>query len=192
MRRNQEEVKPKKAPMIFFVLALLFLTCVIAFSIRIQYRRSIREYKRLAESLCDPGSWSITFLIRMVVLKGKVDGLPIRYSVLGSPQGEPYTTSYLLLLCPVMRNFRMYAGSDLSEVDDTIKAELEMLQQIEGFRGVVLSPAASPFLGKLLSRPLGFSYEPGILLWKLGGGAFKAESIRADLAHLTALRGRTV
>lgn len=178
--------------MIFLIPALLFLTCIIALTIAIQYRRATHQYKRLAESLCDPGSWSITFLIRMVILSGKAEGFSIRFSALGNPQGEPFTTSYLLLLCPVKMNLRVYAGGDLSQVDESIRTELEALQQIKGFRSLILTPKASPFLGKLLSRPLGFKYEPGILLWKLGAGAFDAETIRADLIHLIALYKKIV
>jgi hypothetical protein len=173
--------------MTYLALALLFLVCVMALTIRIQYHRATRQYKILAESLCDPGSWKITFLLRMVILSGTVEGLPIRYSVLGSPQGDQFTSSYLLLLYPVGRNLRVYAESDLSQVDDAIRPELEVLQQTEGFRSLILTPGASPFLGKFLSRPFGFPYASGILLWKLGPGAFDPTIIRADLAHIEAL-----
>lgn len=178
--------------MMFLVLALLLLAFIIFLTVMLQYRRSVREYKRLAEALCDPGSWSIKFLIRMVILVGKVDGLPIRYSVLGSPHGEALAASYLLLFCPVKRNLRVYAESDLSQVEDEIRDELEVLQQVEGFRSVIFTPAASPFLGKLLARPLGFGYEPGILLGKLGEGAFNVEVIKESLAHLVALCKKSV
>jgi len=177
--------------MVFLVAALLFLVCAITLTIVTQYRRSIRHYTELAESLCDPETWKISFLIRMVILRGKVNGLPIRYSVLGNPQAERYLTSYLLLLTPVERNLRVYAESDLSQTDDVIRSELEALQRTEGFRGVILTPEKSPFLGKLLSRPLGFTYEPGILLWKLGAEVFNHEVIRTDLAHLIALAAKS-
>lgn len=177
--------------MILVSLALFLLVCTIALTVTVQYRRSVLQYRGLAESLCDPESWKITFLVRMVVLRGKVDGLPIQYAVLGNPQGGQVTTSYLLLQCPVMINLRVYAESDSSRIEEVIRSELEALQQIEGFRAVILTPAASPFLGKLLSRPLGFTYDPGILLWKLGPEAFNHDAIRADLAHLVALFRRS-
>jgi hypothetical protein len=179
-------------PMIFLILSLLFLVFVMALTVVMQYRRSVIQYKRLAESLCDPGSWNIKFLIRVVLLEGKVDGFPIRYSVLGSPHAESLATSYLLLPYPVKRNLRVYAGSDLSQVDDEIRTGLAVLYQTDGFRNVIFTPADSPFLGKLLSRPLGFNYEPGILLCKLGAGAFNAEAIKSDIVHLIALCKQSV
>lgn len=176
----------------FLLLALLLLACVIFLTVILQYRRSVREYRRLAEELCDPGSWSVKFLIRMVILVGEVNGLPIRYSVLGSPHGEALAASYLLLNCPVKRNLRVYAESDLSQVEDEIRDELDVLLRIEGFRSVIFTPATSPFLGKLLSRPLGFGYEPGILLAKLGEGAFNVDIIKESLSHLVALSKKSV
>lgn len=178
--------------MMFLVLALLLLISIIFLTVTLQYRRSLREYKRLAEGLCDPGSWSVKFLVRMVILVGKVDGLPIRYSVLGSPHGERLAASYLLLPCPVKRNLRVYAESDLSRVEGVIREGLEVLQEIEGFRSVIFTPAASHFLGKLLSRPLGFGYEPGILLGRLGEGAFDPGVVKENLAHLVALCKKSV
>ena len=173
--------------MIFVISALLLLSCVITLTVVIQCRRSVRQYRRLAEALCDPGSWRIRFLIRTVVLVGKVDGLPIRYSVLGNPKGQPLVPSYLLLICAVRRNLRVYAESDLSLVEEGIREGLEALQKTEGFRNVIFTPAQSPFLGKVLSRPLGLTYAPGILLCRLETGAFNVETIRSDILQLVAL-----
>lgn len=178
--------------MTILVLTTLLLASVIALTVVLQYRRSVKYYRHLAELLCDPGSWSIRFLIRTVVLSGTVDGLPIRYSVLGSPKAEPLVASYLLLLCPVRWNLRVYAESDLSRVEDGIREELESIQRIEGFRSAIMTPADSPFLGKLLSRPFGFTYESGILLCKLEAGAFTAETIRSDILQLVALCKKSV
>lgn len=173
--------------MIFVISALLLLSCVITLTVVLQCRRSVREYRRLAEALCDPGSWRIRFLIRTVVLVGKVEGLSIRYAVLGNPKGQPLVPSCLLLICPVRRNLRVYGEGDLSLVEDTIREELETLQKTEGFRNVIFTPEASPFLGKVLSRPLGLTYAPGILLCRLEAGAFHAETIRSDIRQLVAL-----
>ncbi|HAR95620.1 MAG TPA: hypothetical protein DCR97_06620 [Deltaproteobacteria bacterium] len=174
--------------MIFLILALLLLFSVMVLTVVLQCRRSMRQYRRLAEALCDPGSWRIRFLIRTVVLVGKVDGLPIRYSVLGSPKAQAISVSYLLLLCPVRRNLRVYAESDLCQAEEGIREELEALQKTEGFRNVILTPGESPFLGKVLSRPLGLTYAPGILLCRLEeAGAFNAGTVRSDIRHLVAL-----
>lgn len=173
--------------MTILILALLFLIVIVALTVILQYRRSTMQYRRLALSLCDPGSWSVRFLIRIVILAGKVDGLPIRYSVLGSPNAESFAASHLLLLCPVKRNLRIYGESDLGRLEDEIREELEVLQQAEGFRSLIFTPAASPFLGKILSRPLGFTHEPGILLSRVGAGAFDAGAIKSDVFLLRRL-----
>jgi hypothetical protein len=173
--------------MILLVSACLFLFCVIIISVVLQYRRSVRQYTQLAELLCDPDSWKIRFYVRTVVLSGRVGGLPIRYSVLGNPKGEALAPSYLLLLCPVVRNLRVYAESNLSLVDEEIREGVEVLQRTEGFRSVIFTPAGSPMLGKFLSRPPGFTYEPGLLLCKLETGGLNAETIRSDVGHLDSL-----
>jgi hypothetical protein len=164
-----------------FIISLLVVLLLVFGGIFIQFFRYKGKYMRLADSLCDPGTGRIKFYLRTMTLKGKVKGLPVRYSVFGDERSGFPVSSYLLLEYPVRTNLRFYAESDLRGLPPELQAPLRAIQETTDFRGLVLTPQDSPFLGCFLSRPLGLGYRPGILLWKWETTPFDASLIERDL-----------
>lgn len=169
---------------IVIVFCLILIASIIASGMCIQYRRYSERYKKVAHALFDDGSWRLSFYLRTLLVKGTIGGRTVRYGVLGDDRGNQPVSSYLFLEYPVKRNFRFYAASDPDLVDPDIRKNLGSLQQELGFCGLTVISRDTPFLGKFLARPLGFGYQPGLLLWKFGGVAFDNDVIRRDILLL--------
>lgn len=172
------------------ILCLVVIGSIISAGIYIQYGRYSNKYKTLARSLCDPDSWHISFHLRTLLLKGRVGGHPVRYAVFGEHRGDQPVSSYLLLEYPVKRNFRFYAASDAAQVDAEIRTDLENLQEMSDFCGLIVNSQDTPFLGKFLARPFGFGFSPGIMLWKWGKAAFDPNTVKKDFEVLLYLAKR--
>jgi hypothetical protein len=173
--------------LLLIVLCLLIVGVLLGVGGYAQYRRSRGKYERIAAALCDPGSWQMRFRIRTFLLKGRAGNHEVRYTVFGDGRKEEAVNSYLLLSCPTKGNFRFYAGSDPDLVDQQIRASLIRLQETPGFRGLLVTSAATPFLARLIARPLGFGYTPGLLLWRWTDGAFDSDRVVKDYQFLSAL-----
>jgi hypothetical protein len=169
------------------ILCLFVIFALFAGGGYVQYRRSRSRYEKIAASLCDAKSWQIRFRLRTLLIRGKVDGYRVGYTVFGDGKRNDAANSYLLLECPVRRNFRFYAGSDPDQVDLEIRGGLDRLQDTPGFRGLLATSKETPMLARLISRPMGFGYAPGLLLWRWGGGNFDPETVRHDYDLLRSL-----
>ena len=169
------------------VLCLLLIAALFAGGGYVQYRRNRGRYERIASIVYDPGSWQVRFHLRTLLLKGRVGGRSVCYSVLGDSRRNEPANSYLLLNCPVRRNFRFYAGSDPDQTDNEIRDSLARLQETPGFRGLLAVSGQTPILARLIARPLGFGYEPGLLLWRWTQGAFEPETVKRDYVLLVSL-----
>jgi len=174
------------------VLCLLFIAALFGGGGYVQYRRNRGSYERIAIAVYDPRSWRVRFRLRTLVLSGKIDGRSVCYTVLGDSRRNEPANSYLLLNCPVTRNFRFYAGSDPEQTDDAIRDSLARLQETPGFRGLLAVSARTPILARLIARPLGFGYEPGLLLWRWGPGGFEPETVKRDHELLVSLQEKDI
>jgi hypothetical protein len=166
-------------------LFLVFLCLAVIFSLisggsYVQYRRYRKKYAAIASSLCNPGSWQVEFFLRTLLLRGKIGDHEVRYTVFGDERKNEPINSYLLLPYPVRRNFRFYVGSDPDQTDEEIRSGLASFQEIADFRGLLVTSQHTPFLARLIARPLGFGYAPGLLLWKWGTATFDPAIIRRD------------
>jgi hypothetical protein len=170
---------------LLIVIAILF--AFVFYNMYGHYRTYRGKYEALGRALCDPDSWVVKTYLRILVLKGRVDGHPIRFSVFGDERNDRKTiptSTYLLLEHPVKTNLRVYAGGDLDATGPEPEPQLYAISDVPDFRGLVLTPARSPWIGKVLARPLGLGYQPGVLLWKFGLPSFDPEPLRKEIALL--------
>ena len=174
------------------LLCLVGIGAMITTGVCLQYRRYRGKYQAIARSLCDPGTWRISFHVRTMLLTGRVDGRVIRYSVLGDERGNRRVSSYLLLEWPVRRNLRFYSGGDLDLVDPDARDSLALLEEMAGFQGLLLASPETPRLATLIARPLGFGCAPGLLLWKWGSDAFNPDTVKGDVRLLSRLATRGI
>jgi hypothetical protein len=167
------------------VLAILVLSIIIAFIGRHAKLRSV--FTAVAASLCDPDSWRVTFYVRTFVVKGRIEGYPMGFTTSGDVKGSALAHAYLLLEHPIKENFRFYQGSDQSFVPSEIRAQIEAIQEIPGFYALILISRETPLLAKLLSRPIGLGYKPGLLLCTIEKASFDPDSLRQRFALLVDL-----
>ena len=132
--------------LLVILLCLVGIGTMITTGICLQYRRYRGKYQAIARSLCDPGTWHISFHVRTLLLTGRVDGRVMRYSVLGDERGNGPVSSYLLLEWPVQRNLRFYSGGDLNLLDPDARDNLALLRRWRAFRGSCLPPRRRPGL----------------------------------------------
>jgi hypothetical protein len=180
------------------VTALVIVLCLISifamFSVGgyIRYRQYKGRFEQTAKDICDPQSWLVKLCVRTMVFKGNVDGHGIYYSVSGDERrGEP-VNSYLLVECPVKMNFRFYASSDPDQADERISPYLAQLQLSPDFRGLLVTSHDTPFLARLISRPLGFGYKTGLMLWKYEANVLDIDIIKGDISRLINLADKGI
>ncbi len=172
------------------ILALLVL--FIVFMGIGRYLRLKSAFVGVAAALCDQGTWDVTFFVRTFVVKGCARGYPIRFSATGDVRGSMPAHTYLLLEHPVKGNFRFYRGSDPSLVDPAIRDQVEAMQKTPDFYALVVTSEKTPLPAKLLARPLGLGYRPGLLACMLGSSGFSPDALLAKVALLIDLAERGV
>ncbi len=172
---------------IVIVVCLVILASIISGGIIVQYRRYRKKYEAVARAIYDPASWRIGFQLRTLVLSGRIGGHRACYSIVGDERKMEPVSTYLLLEHPVKRNFRFYSGSDPDQTDPEIREALAQLQEIADFRGLLVTSEGTPFLARLIARPLGFGYRPGLLLWKWSRTVFDPDTIKRDFTLLLQL-----
>lgn len=177
-------------PTLLIVLSLIFLSGVIVFGIVNQYRRYSAKYRALAEALCDPDTWQISFHLRSLLLKGTIQGVHMRYIVLGDERKREPVNTHLLLEYPVKYNFRFYFSSDPELGPPALRERLAAFLEVPDFRGLTFISPDTPAIAAMLGRPLGFGHAPGILLSKWGTSAFDADIVRRDFLMLLDLAKR--
>jgi hypothetical protein len=176
-------------------ILLSVLTVLVAFIVIMvigRYTRLKHVFVTLAASLCDPDTWDVTFFVRTFVIKGKVQGYPMRFSASGDVRGAVPAHAYLLLEHPVQGNFRFFQGSDSSLIHPEIRAQIEAIQQVPDFDALVVTSKETPLLAKLLARPLGLGYSPGLLMCTLGKSGFSPDALQRNASLLIELAKRGV
>jgi hypothetical protein len=177
--------------LVLLVACLALVAALITTGACLQYRRYHAKYLAVARALCDEGAFRVSFFVRTLLLSGKAGGRTMRYSVYGDHRRGP-VSSYLLLEYPVRGNFRFYQGGDTGLLDATLREAVAALSEAADFRALFVTSAGTPLLARLITRPLGFAYNPGLLLWKWGGDAFDPEGVRTDLGRLAELAERGI
>jgi hypothetical protein len=167
------------------VLAVLVLSIAAVVIGRHAKQRSV--FTTTAASLCDTDSWHVTFYVRTFVVKGKIEGYPMGFTTSGDVKGSALAHAYLLLEHPIKENFRFYQESDPSCVPPAIRAQIEAIQEIPGFYALILISRETPLLAKLLSRPIGLGYRPGLLLCTIEKASFNPDLLRQRFALLVEL-----
>jgi hypothetical protein len=164
------------------IFALLLLSIIAAFIGRHAKMRNF--FTTMAASVCDPDSWQVKFYLRTFVVKGKIDGHPMGFTTSGDVKGSTLAHGYLLLEHPIRENFRFYRGGDLSYIPEEIRAQVEAFEQIPGFYALIFTSRQTPFLARLLSRPIGLGYKPGLLLCAIEKASSDADLLRKRFALL--------
>jgi hypothetical protein len=164
------------------ILGVLVLSLIIAFIGRHAKLRNL--FTTVAASLCDPDTWQVRFYVRTFVVKGKVDGYPVGFTTSGDVKGSALAHIYLLLEYPIKDNFRFYNGGNPSLVPPEIRAQIEVIEQIPGFYALILISRETPLLARLLSRPLGLGYSPGLLLCTIERASFDPDLLRKRFSLL--------
>ncbi len=167
------------------VLAILVLSIAAAFVGRHAKLRSV--FTSIAASLCEPGSWHVTFYVRTFTIKGRIEGYPVAFTTSGDVKGSSVGHTYLLLECPVKGNFRFYHGGDQSLVPPEIRTQIEAIQEIPGFYALILTSRKTPLVARLLSRPIGLGYRPGLLLCTVEKASLDPDLLRQRFALLVEL-----
>jgi|MudIll2142460700_1097286.scaffolds.fasta_scaffold199520_2 hypothetical protein len=158
--------------------AFALLLLMLIFFAAGRYSKIRSDFTSLAASLCDPGTWRVTFYVRAMVIAGKVEGHAVRFSTSGEGKSAKLVHSYLLLEHPVVSNFRFYAMSDVSLVQPELRSHVESVEAIPGFYALIVMSSDTPWPAKLLSRPLGLGYKSGILLCLLREPSLDADLLR--------------
>jgi hypothetical protein len=167
------------------LLAVLILAIIAAFIGRHTKLRHV--FTTTAASLCDPGSWHVRFYVRTFVIKGRIEGYRMGFTASGDVKGSAPAHTYLLLEHPIKENFRFYYGSDQSLVPVDIRPQIEAIQQISGFYALILSSRRTPLVARLLSRPIGLGYRPGLLLCTIEKPSFNSDLLRQRFSLLVEL-----
>ncbi len=171
--------------MLLSILAFL-IVLVIAMMIG-RYARLRRAFTTVAAKLCEPATWSIRFFMRTFVIRGKVQGYPMRFSASGDVRGAAPAHAYLLIEYPVRGNFRFYKGSDVTLVHQDIRAQMETIHELPDFYALTVTTEATPWPAKVLARPLGLGYRPGLLMATFGTAGFDADALQHKFSLLIAL-----
>jgi hypothetical protein len=174
------------------VLCLLVMFGMISIGGYIRYHQYKGRFEQTAKSICESGSWLVKFRLRTMMFRGKVDGHVVCYSISGDERRRDPVNSYLLMEWPVKMNFRFYSTSDPDLVNEKVSSILAQVQQSPEFKGLVVTSHDTPFLARLLSRPLGFGYKPGLLLWKYESVVLDNDIIERDIHQLIDLARRGI
>jgi len=158
------------------ILAILLLLVVGAFIGR--HLRLRAFFGTVAATLCDPGSSQVSFFVRTFVVRGAVDGHLVRFTTTGDVRGTGMAHTYLLLEHPIRGNFRFYHGSDIALIPAEIRSRVEAIEQIPGFYALIFTSRKTPLAARLLSRPIGLGYKPGLLLCTVEKASFEPDLLR--------------
>ena len=132
------------------VIALILLTLLVVsflyylYTILTKFRSLRGEFVSLAQTLCDPGSWSVWHYPYHHTLSGSASGRRFHYSLLGHDEGS---LCQLFLEYPVHRDLDLEAGAG----PRGLPAVLDPILALPGFRSVQALPKKVSIIGRLAS-----------------------------------------
>ena len=137
------------------------------------------ELVSLAQTLCDPGSWSVRHYPYHHTLSGSASGRRFHYSLLGHDEGS---LCQLFLECPVQRPLNLEGGAEPQD----LPAGLSPIVSLPGFRSLQTLTRRASILRRLASGLAG-SGGPGIVLRMQGDHPFSPPGVNRALTLLQAL-----
>ena len=168
------------------IIALIILVALVLTFVYYMYTvvtkfRSLRGgFVTLAETVCDPGSWSIRHYPSHHTLSGTAGSRRFHYSLLGH---DDHALCQLFLECPVGKHFFFEAGEDSAQLASESTQEMRAVLQIPGFRSLRALPQKVPFFSRLPGGLAG-SGGPGLVLRKQLDDPFSPPAVKRDLLLL--------
>ena len=171
------------------VIALILLTLLVVsfvyylYTILTKFRSLRSDFVSLAQTLCEPGSWSVGHYPYHHTLSGSVAGRRFHFSLLGHDEGA---LCQIFLECPVGKDFLIEAGVDAAQPLQNLPQDVESIRQLSGFRSLRALSRRVPFFSRFLSGLAG-SGGPGLVLRKQGDDPFSPPAMKRDLELLLRL-----
>jgi hypothetical protein len=163
------------------ILVLLFLSLgYYGYSVVTKFGSLRAELVSLAETFCDPGSWSVRHYPYHHTLSGLAGGHRIHYSLLGHDESA---LCQLFLEYPIgkahAREFDEESAKQATDVPEAVRP----IFRLPGFRSLKVLPRKVPFFIRLLGGLAG-SGGPGLVLRKQSEDPFSTQALKRDFGLL--------
>jgi len=165
------------------LVALVLSFAYYVYSLFTKFRSLRGAFVSLAETLCDPGSWSVRHYPYHHTLSGSIAGRRFHFSLLGH---DERALCQLFLECPVGHDFLMEAGDADSRPVLDLPKDIDAVRQLPGFRSLRALSRRVPFFSRFLSGLAG-SGGPGLVLRKQVDDPFPPPVLKRDLELLLRL-----
>jgi hypothetical protein len=171
------------------IIALIILIALVlafgyyVYSLVTKFRSLRGAFVNLAETLCDPGSWSVRHYPYHHTLSGSVAGRRFHFSLLGH---DERALCQLFLECPVGKDILVEAGIEDAQPVQDLPQDLGAILQLPGFRSLKALSRRVPFFSRFLSGLAG-SGGPGLVLRKQVDDPFSPPALKRDLELLIRL-----
>ncbi|MGE5845037.1 MAG: hypothetical protein ACM32K_09075 [Syntrophaceae bacterium] len=168
---------------LIILIALVLAFVYYVYSLVTKFRSLRGAFVNLAETLCDPGSWSVRHYPYHHTLSGSAAGRRFHFSLLGHDEGA---LCQIFLECPVGKDFLIEAGVDAAQPAQSLPQDVESIRQLPGFRSLRALSRRVPFFSRFLSGLAG-SGGPGLVLRKQGDDPFSPPALKRDIESLLRL-----
>ena len=112
---------------LIILIALVLAFVYYVYSLVTKFRSLRGAFVNLAETLCDPGSWSVRHYPYHHTLSGLVAGRRFHFSLLGH---DERALRQLFLECPVGTDFLIEAGVDAAQPVQTLPQDVGSIRQL--------------------------------------------------------------
>ena len=168
---------------LIILIALVLAFVYYVYSLVTKFRSLRGAFVNLAETLCDPGSWSVRHYPYHHTLSGSVAGRRFHFSLLGH---DERALCQLFLECPVCKDFLVEADVDAARPVQDLPQDVGAIRQLPGFRSLRALSRRVPFFSRFLSGLAG-SGGPGLVLRKQVDDPLSPPALKRDLELLLEL-----
>ena len=171
------------------IIALIVLVALVlsfvyyVYSLFTKFRSLRGAFVSLAQTLWDPGSWSVRHYPYHHTLSGSVAARRFHFSLLGH---DERALCQLFLEYPVGKDFLVEAGVDAGQPVQDLPQDVGAIQQLAGFRSLRILSRRAPFFSRLLSGLAG-SGGPGLVLRKQVDDPLSPPVLKRDIELLLRL-----
>ena len=165
------------------LIALVLSFATFLYSLFTKFQSLIGAFASLAQTLCDPGSWSVRHYPYHHTLSGSVAGRRFHFSLLGH---DERALCQLFLEYPVGQDFLVEAGDDAARPVRELPQDVGAIHQLPGFRSLRALSRRVLFFRRFLSGLAGSS-GPGLVLRKQGNDPLSPPALKRDLELLLRL-----